>query len=198
MSDDTSPRIEPVVPPYAPEVGAELARWMPPGSALEPLALFRTLTRHVPLARAMLPLGRHFLGRGQNLGLRAREIVIDRVCARCGCEYEWGVHVAAFGAAAGLDAAQARATIAGEGDGRVWEDGDRLLVALVDELHDSGRVSRPLWQALAGRWSVPQLLELLVLAGWYHVISYVANGAQVELETWAERFPTPARPEGDR
>jgi len=51
---------------------------------------------------------------------------------------------------------------------------------------------------LAGRWSVPQLLELLVLAGWYHVISYVANGAQVELETWAERFPTPARPEGDR
>lgn len=33
---------------------------------------------------------------------REREIVIDRTCARCGCEYEWGVHVAAFGSAVGL------------------------------------------------------------------------------------------------
>jgi len=38
---------------------------------------------------------------------------------------------------------------------------------LVDELHDTGRVSERLWGALAERWSVPQLLALLVLAGWY-------------------------------
>ncbi|HEV7760231.1 MAG TPA: hypothetical protein VGO78_14620 [Acidimicrobiales bacterium] len=29
--------------------------------------------------------------------MRDREIVIDRTCARCGCQYEWGVHVAFFG-----------------------------------------------------------------------------------------------------
>src|SRR5262245_36504033 len=133
MTDDASPRINPVAPPYPPDIGGELARWMPPGSALEPLALFRTLTRHLPLAQAMLPLGRHFLGRRQSIGLRAREIVIDRVCARCDCEYEWGVHVAAFAAAAGLDARQARATVVGEDADPVWQEEDRQLIALVDE-----------------------------------------------------------------
>ena len=37
---------------------------------------------------------------------------------------------------------------------------------LVDELHDTGRLGAPVG-ALAERWSVPQLLALLVLAGWY-------------------------------
>src|SRR5947209_2512317 len=107
------PRIMPYEPPYQPDVDTELRRWMPPGAGVEPLALFRTLTRHLPLAQAMLPLGRHFLGRSLGIGLRAREIVIERVCARCGCEYEWGVHAAAFGAAAGLDEHQVRATVLG-------------------------------------------------------------------------------------
>jgi alkylhydroperoxidase family enzyme len=38
--------------------------------------------------------------------LPPREIVIDRVRARCGCEYEWGVHVAYFAARVGLTAEQ--------------------------------------------------------------------------------------------
>ena len=36
------------------------------------------------------------------VALREREIVIDRTCARCGAEYEWGVHVAFFGERVGL------------------------------------------------------------------------------------------------
>jgi alkylhydroperoxidase family enzyme len=34
-----------------------------------------------------------------------------------------------------------------------------------------------------------QILELIVTAGWYHVIGYVCNGARIELEEWAPRFP---------
>jgi hypothetical protein len=41
------------------------------------------------------------LDRG-SIGLRDRAIVIDRACARCGSEYEWGVHVALFAARVGL------------------------------------------------------------------------------------------------
>ncbi len=52
----------------------------------------------------MMATGGHFLGRGSTLAIRDREIVIDRTCARCGNEYEWGVHVAAFAEAAGLSA----------------------------------------------------------------------------------------------
>ncbi|HXJ33079.1 MAG TPA: carboxymuconolactone decarboxylase family protein [Candidatus Eisenbacteria bacterium] len=184
-----TPRIAPVAPPYDAGVADELARWMPPGSPVDPLALFRTLVRDRPLAEAMLPLGRFLLGRGLGLPKRVRELVIDRVCARCGCEYEWGVHAVAFGAAAGLGDAELTATARGRANDPAFTPDDAAVIRLVDELHDTGHVSDALWTDLARRWSPEQLLELLVLAGWYHVISYVANGARVALEPWAARFP---------
>ena len=48
------------------------------------------------MTEAMGSWGRYELGRQLSLPLREREIAIDRTCARCGCEYEWGVHVAYF------------------------------------------------------------------------------------------------------
>jgi alkylhydroperoxidase family enzyme len=190
MSEDSAPaRIAPVEPPFEGPVAEELRRWMPPNAPLDPLLLFRTLARNVPLAGAMHPLGSFFLSRRFALGKREREIVIARVTARCGCEYEWGVHATAFGAAAGLDDAALRATVQGTEDDPVWSDTDRLLVRLVDELHDTAHVSDELWRALAAAWPAETLLELLVLAGWYHVIAFVANGPRVEREPWARRFP---------
>ena len=187
--DRPGARIAPVEAPFEPAVSEELARWMPPNAPLEPLRLFRTLARHLPLARALHPLGSYFLSRRFALGRRERELVIDRVTARCGCEYEWGVHATAFGAAAGLDEAALRATVQGTADDPAWSETDRLLVRLVDELHDTARVSDELWQALAARWPAETILELLALVGWYHVIAFVANGARVEPEDWARRFP---------
>jgi len=35
--------------------------------------------------------GGYLLGRKASLSLRDREVVINRVCARCKAEYEWGV-----------------------------------------------------------------------------------------------------------
>ena len=189
MKKDSSlePRIAPVEPPFTPEAADELARWQPGDHA--PLALFRTLVRDLPMAHAMFSLGHYFLDRSSSLKLRDREIVIDRVCARCGCEYEWGVHARIFGDAAGLDGAQLAASVVDSCDAQCWTDADRLLIRLVDELHDSGKLSDDLWTLMAARWTPEQLLELTVLAGWYHAISFVANGVRVPLEQWAHRFP---------
>jgi alkylhydroperoxidase family enzyme len=44
----------------------------------------------------MLDWGRYELGRTLSLSRREREIVILRTTGRCGCEYEWSVHVAYF------------------------------------------------------------------------------------------------------
>src|ERR1700719_1020134 len=93
-----APRIAPLTPPYTPDAQALLDKWMPPGSAVEPLRLFRTLAVHEPLASRMRPLGAGILAHGQ-VPARDREIVISRTCARTGAEYEWGVHAVAFGAA---------------------------------------------------------------------------------------------------
>ncbi|MGO9905721.1 MAG: hypothetical protein ACLPY3_08390 [Solirubrobacteraceae bacterium] len=50
------PRIAPLEPPYEPAIEAMLEKWMPPGSSIEPLALFRTLAVHDELfARMWFP-----------------------------------------------------------------------------------------------------------------------------------------------
>jgi hypothetical protein len=41
---------------------------------------------------------------------------------------------------------------------------------------------------LARLFSQEQLLDLLMLAGWYHAISFTANGARVACEDGAPRF----------
>ena len=185
----TPPRIAPLDPPYEPAIAEALAKWMPPGSPMEPLKLFRTLARNPDISSRLRVLGAGILGPGSSIPPREREILIDRTCALCGCEYEWGVHVAAFGAAVGLEAGALRATAAGASTDPVWNAREALLVRLADELHRTARVSAELWADLAVEWTVPQLLELLIVAGCYHLIAYVANGASVPLEDWAARFP---------
>ena len=184
----TTPRIPPIEPPYEPEIEESLRKWMPPGAEVEPLKLFRTLMVHPELASRMRPLGAALLGH-PTIDPREREVVIHRATARAGAEYEWGVHAVAFGRPLGLTDEQIAATARGSADDPAWSERDRLLVRLVDELHDTATVSDDLWSALAREYEPSQLLELVVLAGWYRVIAQVINAARIDLEPWAERFP---------
>ncbi len=183
------PRISPVTPPYTPDIEQMLAKWMPPNSDQEPLKLFRTIVRHETLSNRMRPLGSALLGHGM-LPARTRELLILRTCARCRAEYEWGVHVTAFAAAVGLDEQTVLATVqrspaevaSGDAD-------DDAILRLADELHDFGTTTDAAWSRLAARHSAEALLEMLAVCGFYHLISFVANGARVEREPWAARFP---------
>jgi alkylhydroperoxidase family enzyme len=185
--EPTDPRIPPLAPPYDETLQALLVRMTPP-QAPNVLALFRVLAHNPALAERCLPWGGYLLGRKASLTLREREVVIDRVCARCGAEYEWGVHVAAFAQQAGFSAEQVRAIADPGADDACLTERDLLLVQAVDELHDTSHIGDALWRQLADRWSAAQLVELLMLAGWYRAISYVCNAAQVPLEAWGQRF----------
>jgi 4-carboxymuconolactone decarboxylase len=187
-ADPAIPRIAPLQPPYTPEQDALLKKITPP-AAPEVLALFRVLAVNPKLLERMPGWGGYLLGSSASLSLRDREVVINRVCARCGAEYEWGVHVTAFGKAAGFTDADNAVIADSLSGGKGLANRDRLLVRLVDELHDSSTVSDALWEELAALWTEPQLIELLMLAGWYHAISYVCNVARVPLERWAARWP---------
>jgi hypothetical protein len=190
MTETTGhPRIAPLAPPYEPGIEDMLEKWMPPGSAHEPLALFRTLAVHSELMSRMRPLGAGILGHGR-VDPREREIVIHRTCARAGAEYEWGVHVIAFGKPLGLTDEQIAATAAGEADDPLWSDREKLLVRLADELYDTCTVRAPLWAALAERYADDQLLELLTIAGWYRLLSGLINAVGIGRESWAARFPS--------
>jgi len=182
------PRIAPLTPPYPEELANELRKWMPPDVALEPLSLFRTLARHPLLFERMRPLGAALLGRGL-LPPRTRELLILRTCARCGAEYEWGVHVAAFAAAVGIERSLADQTVlASVAELALRTDDDALLLRFADELHDRAEVSDATYALLAERYAPELLLEMTVLVGQYHMISFVVNVAGVELEPWATRF----------
>src|SRR6185295_939117 len=166
----THARIAPLEPPYAEPVQAALDRIMPKG--VPPLALFRTLAVNERVFLRVMAGG--LLDRG-SISLREREIVIDRTCARCGSEYEWGVHVAFFAERVGLTPEQVAATCGPEAAAGALLDRERLLIRLVDALHDEAQVGDGLWAALRAEWTEAQLIELVALAGFYHLISFVTN-----------------------
>ncbi|WP_396931427.1 carboxymuconolactone decarboxylase family protein [Mycolicibacterium sp.] len=151
----------------------------------EPLILFTTLARDRRLFFKLFSAG--LLDRG-HLTIRQREIVIDRTTAQCNAEYEWGVHVAAYATKAGLDAPQIASLVEGVADEEHWSDEDRVLIRLCDSLHRSCSVDDELWESLTRYHSDEAIIELLMLAGYYRMISYLVNGLRLPLEPNAPRF----------
>jgi alkylhydroperoxidase family enzyme len=185
-STQTAARIAPLEPPYEPAIARTLQRLMPPG--VEPLKLFRTVAVNHAVLERFRSTGAYLLNFG-TVEPADREVVIHRTCALCGCEYEWGVHATVFGRPLGFSDQQLRASVHGDAGDPAWSDRQRLLVRLADELHRDAGISDGLWRELAAEWTDEQLVELLALAGFYHLVSYLANSCGVELEEAGERFP---------
>ena len=141
------PRIAPLEPPYEPQVAETLRRMMPPD--VEPLRLFRTVAHNPAVLERFRTIGAYILNFGRVEPLD-REVLLHRTCARCGCEYEWGVHAVAFGRPLGMTEEQLRATVLDGSDAPVWSERQRLLVRLADELARHGHgLGRALGRARA-------------------------------------------------
>ena len=177
------PRISPVEPPYPPELQAQFDKLM---RGAPPLLLFRTVARNPRVLQRMMDGS--LLDRG-SVGLRPRELMILRTCARCGSEYEWGVHAALFAAKARLTQAELESTVHGGPADACWSVEDRLVIGLADQLHDTSQVDEALWGELSGRFAADQLVELIVLAGLYHAVSFATNAIGVQNEAFAPGFP---------
>ncbi|HET6154290.1 MAG TPA: carboxylating nicotinate-nucleotide diphosphorylase [Marmoricola sp.] len=180
-------RLTPLEAPFDPEVAAVLAPMMPPG--VSPIALFRTFAKNLSMTKAMQGWGAYELSRELSLSLRDREILIDRTCARCGCEYEWGVHVSFFAERAGFSSEQVASLTHGRPTDPCWSSTrDRLLVRAADALHDESTIPEPLGELLSVEFDEAELLDIFLLCGWYHAISFAANAAGVPLEPNAPTF----------
>src|SRR4051794_8858060 len=132
-------RIPALEPPFAADVAAQLAAMMP--TDMPPIGLFRTFAKNLPMTTAMSHWGSYELGRQLSLTVREREIVIIRACARCRCEYEWGVHLMVFAHRAGLTRAEIASLTHGTPEDSCWTTGrERALIRVVDALHDSSDI----------------------------------------------------------
>jgi alkylhydroperoxidase family enzyme len=179
----TMPRIAPLQPPYDQPIQEQFDRIM---RGAPPLMLFRVMAGN---ARAWEKFRAGSLLDPGPLSLREREIVIDRTCALTGCEYEWGVHVAAFAAAAQLTDEQVRATVLGRADAPCWSTSEQALIAAVDALHHRATLSDAEFSALSAHYDDARIFEIILLCGFYRTVSYLANGLALPLEQKAARFP---------
>jgi hypothetical protein len=100
-----------------------------------------------------------------------------------------GVHAALFAPATGRDAAWLAATWHGEADDPAFGARDALLVRLCDELHDTATVTDATWTALRATYADDELVELVCLAGFYHLVSFLCGAFAVESEPWAVAAP---------
>lgn len=185
LRNEKQPRLALIEPPYDEKTRAGLAALGPP------IALFRLLARRPERARAIHGWGRYYLSRQSALTLRHRELVIDRTTALCGAEYEWSIHIQAFADKAGLSLAEVRSITAGSPDDACWTDPrDRAVLRAVDALHATNDLDDAQWAALVRAAGEEGALDLLLVCGWYHAISFVVRAARLEPEPGTPAFAT--------
>jgi len=176
-------RIEPLVPPYARDLQQTFDTIM---KGAEPLVLFRTIAVS-ERAWTKFRAG-SLLDRGP-LALHDREIVIDRTTALANCEYEWGVHITVFAEAADLTDEQIVATHSAGSNAPCWSEAERALIAAVDALHGRATLDQAEFYQLRKYYDDAQILEILLLCGFYRTVSYIANALDLPLEAKGARFP---------
>lgn len=174
---EPGPRLKPVANP-SPEVAEILSRTLADDSGT-PLTIFRTLAHHPRLLKRFNVMGGLFLAHGE-LPARERELVVLRTAWRSGAAYEWGQHVL-IGRRAGLTEDEIiRVTRPDHEAG--WPASDATLLRFTDELLDRADVSDESWAVQRERWSSAQLVELMLLVGFYRMVAGFMNATRLQLE----------------
>ncbi len=180
----TEPRLRPLEP--LPSEAASILEGVTGVVDRAPLNIFSTLAHRPDLLKPFLALGSRLLVRGR-IPAREREVVILRIGADAASRYEFGQHRLA-GRRAGLSDEEIT-RLAGTIDRRDWSEDDRALIALADDLSRNDVVSDETWRALTGRWDEGEMVELLLLAGYYRMVSGFLNSAGVQLDEGVPGWP---------
>lgn len=177
------PRIEPIRHVDA-GLSAILSKTLhgPDGRSLN---IFRTLGHHPPLLRRFNSLGGLFLARGL-LKERERELVILRVAARTRSSYEFAQH-AVMAKRCGLSDHEV-AMVHALGQAENWPSPDRALIEFTDQLVREHDVDGSAWEAVARDHTTQELLELVMLIGYYVMVAGLANSVRLEIEQGIQRY----------
>jgi len=151
-----------------------------------PLNIFGVLGHHPKLLKRFNQLGGFILNKGL-IPERERELVILRIGWNAQAVYEFGQHTL-IGRRCGLTDEEISALTKAPRD-HEWSADDLALIAMADELSADDCVGDTTWSALAARWSDAELVELLIVAGFYRLVSGFLNSAGVQLDSGVPGFP---------
>lgn len=99
-----------------------------------------------------------------------------------------GVHVTVFGEAAGLSREEVSATLDRPLRPEMWSVEEATLLITVDALHERATLSDEEFARIREYFDDEQVLEILMLAGFYRTVAYLANGLDLPLEQGVARF----------
>ena len=182
MSTGVPPRIPPVT--TAPPELEEIVERTPVASGV--MRLFKTLAHNPKLLKRFNVMAGGLLVKGL-LPARERELVILRMAFRCHSVYEFGQHTV-IGLASGLHRDEIDRIVLPL-EQAAFRPSDEVLVQMVDDLYDENRVADPTWAQLQDRWNKAELLELIMVAGFYWMVAGVLNSAGVEPEADVPGWP---------
>lgn len=186
----TSRPVDPRIPPLPPEERSPAVQELLDTVKIagSDANIFTTFVRAEGLTRKWLPFGGKLLS--GKIPARDRELLILRTGWNCRAEYEWAQH-ALVGQLVGLSAEEVDRVIDGP-DAGGWDDWDATLLRAADELHRDWCISDSTWVLLASRYDVPQLIEVPMLVGHYHMVAMTLNSLGVQIDEGLSGFPSGA------
>jgi alkylhydroperoxidase family enzyme len=156
--------------PYAPTEQLRLTLDASPfPDDTHPGGVFRMLAHTPPLGAAALTLIYAVLSDSE-LDPSLREIVILRVAQRSQAPYAFSQH-SAIATSVGVGAAQVAALAAGALPDELFGPPERAAIAFVDESLDRAHASEQSWRRAMQHFSHRQIVELLLTAGCFRVMS---------------------------
>lgn len=142
---------------------------------------------HPKLAMAFNTFGKHLLI-DSTLPVRPRELIVLRVAYLLKSEYEWHYHVG-YGLAAGLTLTEIAAVRDGpEAPEWATRDGDRAVLAAVDELWTQSQITDGTWADLDRNFDRHQLMDLVFTIGQYVMLSWAISSFGIQLEDGVDRI----------
>lgn len=183
MSDgnQAEPRIHPLAAEELGESGLALAAKLRSIFGLKTAELpetVATMLRHPDLYGAFID----YVGlraKASVLAPRDLEIVTLRTAMVCGSGYVWAEHVN-FGRKAGLTDEEI-AWLAEGSAALGWNERDRALNRMAEELHEVANVTDATWATIADYFTEQQIIELLMMAGAYHEVAFLYSAMRVRL-----------------
>jgi 4-carboxymuconolactone decarboxylase len=157
-----------------------------------PLNSHQVFSNHPRAARAL----NRFLDWGDEavLSSRERRMLVLRTSMRANCPYEWGVHSQQAIRTGDLDAPELEMLGEESLQECSWSERELALLRTADNVCETDTLSDSQWKAVAAALDSPDIIEALIVIGYYRMCAGLINAVGVPEEGDLSQ----TGPDGDR